>query len=150
MVFLFVLHNRAYEEIYSNARAAIVPGATYASIVRCGLESGQYVVPRNTPEGREAEIMEKALGWSGQIFKANPKGCPKCGGSGYKGRVGIHELMVSNEELIQGINKELEAAELKKIAMRGGMKTLHQDSMLKVKEGLTTIEEAIANVPPDM
>jgi type IV pilus assembly protein PilB len=102
------------------------------------------------PEGREKEIMEKALGWSGQIFKANPKGCPKCGGSGYKGRVGIHELMVTNEELIQGINKEMESAELKKIAMRGGMKTLHQDSMLKVKEGLTTIEEAIANVPPDM
>ncbi len=103
-----------------------------------------------TPTGREQEIMEKALGWSGQIFKANPKGCPKCGGSGYKGRVGIHELMVSNEELIEAINKEAEAAELKKIAMRGGMKTLHQDSLLKVKEGLTTIEEAIANVPPDM
>ncbi len=102
------------------------------------------------PQGREKEILEKALGWSGQIFKANPKGCPKCGGSGYKGRVGIHELMVSNEELVEAINKEAEAAELKKIAMRGGMKTLHQDSMLKVKEGLTTVEEAIANVPPDM
>jgi type IV pilus assembly protein PilB len=102
------------------------------------------------PQGREKEILEKALGWSGPIFKANPKGCPKCGGSGYKGRVGIHELMVTNEELVEGINKELEAAELKKIAMRGGMKTLHQDSMLKVKEGVTTIEEAIANVPPDM
>ena len=37
-----------------------------------------------------------------------------------------------------------------KIAMRGGMKTLHQDSMLKVKEGLTTMEEAIATVPPDL
>jgi type IV pilus assembly protein PilB len=103
-----------------------------------------------TPEGAQAEIMQNALGWSGQIFKANPKGCPKCGGSGYKGRVGIHELMVSNEELIEAINKEAEAAELKKIAMRGGMKTLHQDSILKVKEGLTTIEEAIANVPPDL
>jgi type IV pilus assembly protein PilB len=57
---------------------------------------------------------------------------------------------VSNEELIEAINKEAEAAELKKIAMRGGMKTLHQDSILKVKEGLTTIEEAIANVPPDL
>jgi type IV pilus assembly protein PilB len=103
------------------------------------------------PVGREKEIMERAIGWTGgQIFKANPKGCPKCGGSGYKGRVGIHELMVSNEELIDGINKEMEAAELKKIAQRGGMKTLHQDSILKVKEGLTTIEEAIANVPPDM
>ncbi|MBM3856208.1 MAG: type II/IV secretion system protein, partial [Verrucomicrobia bacterium] len=77
-------------------------------------------------------------------------GCPKCGGSGYKGRVGIHELMVSNEELVAAINKELEAAELKKIAMRNGMKTLHQDSILKVKEGLTTVEEAISNVPPDM
>jgi type IV pilus assembly protein PilB len=51
---------------------------------------------------------------------------------------------------VQGINKELESAELKKIAMRGGMKTLHQDSMLKVQMGLTTIEEGIANVPPDM
>jgi type IV pilus assembly protein PilB len=51
---------------------------------------------------------------------------------------------------VEGINKELETAEIKKIAMRNGMKTLHQDSMLKVKEGLTTMEEAIANVPPDL
>ncbi|HWA87634.1 MAG TPA: GspE/PulE family protein [Opitutus sp.] len=101
-------------------------------------------------EGREKEILEKAIGWSGQIFKHNPKGCPKCGGSGYKGRVGIHELMITNEELIEGINKEMETAELKKIAQRGGMKTLHQDSLIKVKEGLTTIEEAITTVPPDM
>jgi type IV pilus assembly protein PilB len=103
-----------------------------------------------TPVGREEEIMQRAIGWNGQIFKPNPKGCPKCGGSGYKGRVGIHELMVSNEELVAAINKEAESAVLKKIAQRGGMKTLHQDSILKVKEGLTTIEEAIANVPPDM
>ena len=103
-----------------------------------------------TPEGREKEIVEKAIGWAGQMFKANPKGCPKCGGSGYKGRVGIHELMVTNEELADAINKEMESAELKKIAMRAGMKTLHQDSVLKVKDGLTTLEEAIANVPPDM
>ncbi len=102
------------------------------------------------PEGREKEIIEKAIGWSGQIFRANPKGCAKCGGNGYRGRVGIHELMVSNEELVEAINKEVESAELKKIAMRNGMKSLHQDSVLKVKEGLTTLEEAIANVPPDM
>ncbi len=102
------------------------------------------------PEGREKEILEKGIGWSGQIFKANVKGCAKCGSSGYKGRVGIHELMTSNEELISAINKELEATELKRIAMRNGMQTLHQDSLLKVKEGLTTLEEAIATVPPDM
>ncbi|HLP25515.1 MAG TPA: GspE/PulE family protein, partial [Acidobacteriota bacterium] len=103
------------------------------------------------PEGRERDILERAIGWTGgHIFKANPKGCPKCGGTGYKGRVGIHELMVTNEELIEGINKELETAELKKIAMRGGMKTLHQDSCIKVKEGLTTLAEALSTVPQDM
>jgi type IV pilus assembly protein PilB len=102
------------------------------------------------PTEREKEILEKAIGWSGPIFKANPKGCPKCGSSGYKGRVGIHELMITNDELIEAINKELDAAELKKIAMRGGMKTLHQDSIVKVKDGLTTLEEAIATVPADM
>ncbi len=102
------------------------------------------------PAGREKDIMEKALKWSGQIFKANPQGCPTCGGTGYKGRVGIHELMTNSEELVEGINKEVEVAILKRIAMKNGMKTLHQDSMLKVKIGLTTVEEALANVPPDL
>jgi type IV pilus assembly protein PilB len=104
----------------------------------------------HTPEGREKDLMEKALGWTGEVFKANPQGCPTCGGMGYKGRVGIHELMVNSEELTAGINSELEVAGLKRIAMKDGMKTLHQDSFLKVKQGLTTIEEALANVPPDM
>jgi type II secretory ATPase GspE/PulE/Tfp pilus assembly ATPase PilB-like protein len=103
-----------------------------------------------TPEGREKEIMEKALGWSGEIFKAAPNGCHICNGGGYKGRVGIHELMVNSDELTQAINREAEAAEVKRVAMRTGMKTLHQDSMLKVKMGLTTMEESLANVPPDM
>ena len=102
------------------------------------------------PIPREKEILENAIGWSGPIFRANPRGCPKCGGTGYKGRVGIHELMIVSEELIEGINKGLETAELKKIAMRNGMKTLHQDSMLKVREGLSTMEESLGTVPPDL
>src|SRR4051812_9071258 len=100
--------------------------------------------------GREKTIMEKAIGSSGQIFKANPQGCPTCSGTGYKGRVGIHELMTNSEELTEAINKEVEVADLKRVAMKNGMKTLHQDSMLKVKMGLTTVEEALANVPPDL
>ena len=103
-----------------------------------------------TPHGREKEIIEKAIGWSGQIYKHNMRGCSKCNNSGYKGRVGIHELMVTNDELVEAINKKTETSELKRIAMRGGMKTLHQDSMSKVREGLTTMEEAIATVPADL
>jgi type IV pilus assembly protein PilB len=102
------------------------------------------------PKGREQEILEKAIQWSGPIMKHNPKGCPKCNSSGYRGRVGIHELMVTNEELIEGINRKAETADLKKISVKGGMKTLHQDSLLKVKMGLSTMEEAISTVPPDL
>ncbi|MBI3887113.1 MAG: Flp pilus assembly complex ATPase component TadA [Opitutae bacterium] len=103
-----------------------------------------------TPEGREQELIEKAIGKSGEIFKAAPGGCHVCGGTGYKGRVGIHELMTNSEELTEAINKEVEVADLKRVAMRNGMKTLHQDSILKVFMGLTTLEEALSNVPPDL
>ncbi|HYC72366.1 MAG TPA: ATPase, T2SS/T4P/T4SS family [Opitutaceae bacterium] len=102
------------------------------------------------PEGREKEILTRAIGWTGPIYRANPKGCPKCGNTGYKGRVGIHELLINNEELIEAINKEAETAELKRICMKSGMKTLHQDSVIKVKEGITTLAEALSIVPQDM
>jgi type IV pilus assembly protein PilB len=102
------------------------------------------------PEGREKELIEKAIGWSGQIFKAKPTGCPRCNHTGFRGRVGIHELMEINDELVEGINRKCETAELKRISTRHGMRTLHQDSMQKVKDGITTFEEALATVPPDL
>ena len=104
------------------------------------------------PEGREWEIIKQALGLTEppEIFKAAPGGCHVCSGNGYKGRVGIHELMVNSEELTNGINKEVEVADLKRVCMKNGMKTMHQDSMLKVKMGLTTMEDALSNVPADM
>jgi type II secretory ATPase GspE/PulE/Tfp pilus assembly ATPase PilB-like protein len=105
-----------------------------------------------SPEGRELEILQKALGETGpfEIYRAAAGGCHVCSGNGYKGRVGIHELMVNSEELVEAINKEVEVADLKRVAMKNGMKTLHQDSMLKVKMGLTTMEDALANVPADL
>jgi len=102
------------------------------------------------PTGREAEVLQKSLQWKGPIFRANPEGCPACGRSGYKGRVGIHELMGTSEGLIEAINKEADTALLKRVAMLNGMSTLHQDSMKKVRAGLSTMAEAISNVPPDM
>ena len=103
------------------------------------------------PEGNEKAIIAKALdGWNGKIFKAAEGGCPTCGGNGYKGRVGIHELMRNNEELTKAINEGADTDVIKRIAMRTGMKTLHQDTMLKVKDGVTTVLESLSNVPPDM
>lgn len=100
--------------------------------------------------GREAEILQRAIGWSGTIPMHKDGGCPACRGIGYKGRIGIHELMPISDELVTGINSEFDTAKLKRIAVRNQMKTLHQDSMLKVREGVTTLSEALSNVPVDM
>ena len=102
------------------------------------------------PEGNEANIIKNAINDEDLIFKANSDGCPACGNSGYKGRIGIHEVMATNEDLVKGINDEVETAEIKRIAIINGMTTLHQDSMYKVNSGITSMEEAIAAVPPDL
>ena len=58
--------------------------------------------------------------------------------------------MPTGEEMVHGINVGFEAAQLKEVAIKNGMRTLHQDGMLKVKAGLTSIEECMATVPPDL
>ncbi len=103
-----------------------------------------------TPEGKETDIIRKAVDWDGPVFSANEKGCPQCDGSGMKGRVGVHELMATSEDLVKAINEEREVTYIKYVAVRNGMITLHQDSMGKVREGLSTISEALATVPRDL
>ncbi len=102
------------------------------------------------PSGNEVEIMRNPLDWEGEIYKASRTGCPNCERTGMKGRIGIHELLSTSEELVDAINHGRETAEIKKIGVAKGMRTLHQDSIMKVREGFTSMEEAIATVPPDL
>ncbi len=73
------------------------------------------------------------------------KGCPTCSGKGYKGRVAAYELMIITEPLKQAITAQLPEDQLRKVAMKEGMRTLRQDALLKVKEGTSTIEEVFKN-----
>jgi type IV pilus assembly protein PilB len=69
------------------------------------------------------------------------RGCDKCSGSGYKGRVGLYEVLEINDELRELILVGASALELKKKAMENGMITLRRSGLIKVSEGLTTLEE---------
>lgn len=72
-------------------------------------------------------------------------GCPRCGGTGYKGRMGIHELMVLDEPLRRAIGAGKPSAEVKDVAIeKSGMKTLRQDGLEKALAGITTLEEVLA------
>ena len=71
------------------------------------------------------------------------KGCPICSNTGYKGRVGLYEVMSMKEEVKELVLSRASTSEVKKEAMRLGMKTLRQSGIMKIREGVTTIEEVL-------
>jgi type IV pilus assembly protein PilB len=71
------------------------------------------------------------------------KGCGTCNKTGYKGRVGLYEVMEINDELRELILVGASALELKKKAMDNGMLTLRRSGLTKVALGMTTIEEVV-------
>ncbi|MCX7771044.1 MAG: type IV-A pilus assembly ATPase PilB [Proteobacteria bacterium] len=76
-----------------------------------------------------------------QCYKG--KGCDKCSNTGYKGRIALYEVMMLYDELKELILAGAPASELKRTAMRLGMKTLRQSGIDKLKQGITTIEEVV-------
>jgi len=89
----------------------------------------------------------KALGaerkdWEGITFFKG-KGCDICNGSGYKGRAGLYEVMALSAELRRMILKGASTAELQDQAVGDGMLTLRMDGIMKIKKGITTLEEVV-------
>jgi type IV pilus assembly protein PilB len=70
-------------------------------------------------------------------------------GTGYKGRIAIYEVLKITEEVKEFILSGASALELKREAIRQGMKTLRQSALLKLKQGITTIEEVVRNTSQD-
>lgn len=71
------------------------------------------------------------------------RGCNNCGGTGYRGRLAVYEVMVMREELKELILKAASAMELKREAVKLGLSTLRMSALQKVREGLTTVDETI-------
>ena len=97
-------------------------------------------------EDVEVDFGKKALAAAGYTYTSRLElfrspGCERCSGSGYKGRLGIHELMVGTPEIKMLIKKHASSQELAKQAIKQGMETLKQDGIHKVFEGATDIRE---------
>ena len=71
------------------------------------------------------------------------KGCARCNNSGYKGRIGLYELMMMTDELRDGIAAEASADDLRVIARQQGMITLRESGLKLIFDGLTTIDEVV-------
>jgi type IV pilus assembly protein PilB len=71
------------------------------------------------------------------------RGCSVCNNSGYKGRIALYEVMNLKEELKEMILEGASADEIKKTALRLGMRTLRMSGLAKIKKGITSIEEVL-------
>lgn len=70
------------------------------------------------------------------------EGCPECHGIGYKGRIGIYEVLIMNKEIEEKIlDEKVSEYDIEKIALEDGMVTMVQDGLFKVLKGITTVEE---------
>lgn len=105
------------------ARAALQPGTSTAPL-------------------RPAEAVRDVEGYHGA-------GCAECHHTGYRGRAAIYEVMTLTDDLRRMILRGGSAGELKAAAMETGMRTLRQAAVGKVRQGLTTIEEALRVTEPD-
>ncbi len=105
---------------------------------------------------RRIEVSKEKLIASGYSSKTAEKvrvyegeGCDTCGGKGYKGRVAIYEVMEMTPALRDLILRNPSADDLKRLAIKEGMKTLRMSALTKVHEGATTLEEAVSNSSSD-
>ena len=71
------------------------------------------------------------------------KGCPSCNGTGYRGRIALYEVMPIKDELKELILEGASTSDIKKAAIRLGMKTLRMSGLTKVADGMTTMEEVM-------
>ncbi len=96
------------------------------------------------PAGSAKKLYEgwiKEYGDEGKLKIFKPKGCDICGGSGYKGRVGLHELLVGTDAIKKLIQEHARVAEIFTQAIGEGMRTLKMDGMEKVLMGLTDMKQ---------
>jgi type II secretory ATPase GspE/PulE/Tfp pilus assembly ATPase PilB-like protein len=110
---------------------------------------GQRLARKLCPKCKEAyppppDLLKKFGLKPGSIEKIyREKGCEECGGSGYKGRVGLHELMVMNDDIRKLITAQPSVQDLKIAARKSGTRSLQTDGMMKVFKGITSINEVI-------
>jgi type II secretory ATPase GspE/PulE/Tfp pilus assembly ATPase PilB-like protein len=99
----------------------------------------------NEPTEAECDTIiaawQKRFGVDGRLYVLASPGCDSCGGTGYRGRVGLHELLIATPDLRKLIRERASALDFLHAALAGGMQTLKQDGIEKVLQQLTDIKQ---------
>ncbi len=96
------------------------------------------------PSEMELERLDLKPEQAKKIKFHHGRGCAMCRNTGYSGRIGVYELMEMNPEIRDAIASEATSTELRRIALRSGMRSLKYDGLSKVNAGVTTASEVIS------
>jgi len=118
--------------------ASSVIGVLAQRLVRTLCPDCKYRIEANSDKMREL-----GLGYGAFEHIYQSKGCEKCFQTGYRGRTGIYELMVVDDDIRQCVYQRKSAGMIKKVALDGGMMTLRMDGLNKAERGLTSLEEVL-------
>ena len=83
----------------------------------------------------------EAYGENGSLKFYRAVGCDKCNKTGYKGRVGLHELLVADDDIKRLVQERARVADIFVAAVAAGMRTLKMDGMEKIMMGLTDLKQ---------
>lgn len=141
---LGVLAQRLVRRLCPHCRASRL--ATEEEVTEL-LDDYLHICPADHPDFSRDKVRAEWLqrfGQNGQLMTHHAPGCDKCDHTGHKGRAGLHELMVVSREMRRLIQTSARAEELQKTALIEGMRTLRQDGIEKVLQGVTSLAEVRA------
>jgi general secretion pathway protein E len=90
---------------------------------------------------RDCKIPVEATSAAAERRRCEPRGCPRCRQTGFRGRIGLFELLVVDDRCRELIQRQANAAIVRQAAIEAGMELLAVDGMAKVDQGLTTMSE---------
>jgi type II secretory ATPase GspE/PulE/Tfp pilus assembly ATPase PilB-like protein len=138
---LGILAQRLVRCLCEHCRMPVV--ASEEMLLRLAREHGTATNAGDESQRALIEVWRQQYSHDGQITLYHAGGCAQCGGSGYKGRIGIFELMPATVEVKRLIISGAPASELFALALREGMQTLKQDGIRKVLNGTTELSQVL-------
>ena len=140
---LAVLAQRLVRRLCTHCRVAeLLDAAALQSLAHQYLASSNGLGP--APAALLARWRQVHGDTQGRLHRYRRQGCPQCDGTGYKGRMGLHELLLADECVRERMRQRANAAELQAAGLAAGMVTLRQDGIEKVLAGLTDLSEVVA------
>jgi type II secretory ATPase GspE/PulE/Tfp pilus assembly ATPase PilB-like protein len=147
---LGILAQRLAKRLCSDCKQAYAPGIDeIRALVQeyCAelLHTSEFKLDRKASYERTYQgLVANFAGAEGKFTLFKPVGCNACGGTGYKGRVGLHELLIASDNIKRLIQEHARVAEILAVCLDEGMRTLKMDGIEKVLQGVTDMVQVRA------